>query len=197
MRPHQLVVLGASGFTGQRVLENLVRFLKTSGTSLRWAVSGRNERKLKQTLQQVSRVTDVDVTGTEILTASLQDHGSLARMACAADVVMNCTGPFRETGAAVVAACVDAATDYLDIAGEPQFMEQTQLTWHRKAQDKSIYVIPGSGTDCIPSDCGVNYLRDHFDGHGIGYVFPLLAPKVLCATFLARVSPASLLDVCA
>ena len=165
MRPFQLVVFGASGFTGQRIVENLVQFLKCSpATKLSWAVAGRSPDKVRRVLDQVSHRTGIDVTRAQIMTASLEDNSSLVKMASAADIVMNCTGPFRLTGDPVVSACIEASTNYLDIAGEPQFMEQTQLKWHKAARDRNIFVIPGSGTDCIPCDCGVNYLRDNFNG---------------------------------
>lgn len=165
MRSHQVVIFGASGFTGQRIVENLARFLlRTPSTRVKWAVAGRSPDRVKRTLALVSQQTGIDVTNTPVIPASLEDRSSLLRMASETDIVMNCTGPFRLTGEPVVEACIESGSNYVDIAGEPQFMEKVQLKYHASAQQKKVFVVPGSGTDCIPCDCGVNYLRDNFNG---------------------------------
>ena len=149
MRPFQLLIFGASGFTGERVVENLVLLFKKSNLkSLRWAAAGRNEEKIRRMLHRVSQRTGVDVSNAPIVTASIDNDSSLISMASKSDLVMNCTGPFRETGEPVVSACVESRSNYLDIAGEPQFMEQTQLKYHSIAQGKGIYIVPGSGRLC-------------------------------------------------
>lgn len=163
-RPFQLVIFGASGFTGQRIVEDLVRFLDRSKYPLKWAIAGRNVDKLRKTLDIVSSKTNHNLSKIQVIKASLEDSNSLSKMGEATSLVMNCTGPFRSTGPPVADACIKTNTDYLDIAGEPQFMEETQLKYHKIAQDKGIYLIPGSGFDCIPSDCGVNYLKSNFNG---------------------------------
>jgi short subunit dehydrogenase-like uncharacterized protein len=163
-RSHQLVIFGASGFTGKIVIEDLVRYITSTKSNLRWAAAGRNAIKIQETLDQVSRKTNVDLQKIPIITASISDHKSLQEMASSASVVMNCTGPFRQTGLPVVDACVKMKTDYLDIAGEPQFMEEAQLNYFDAAKQNGTFVVPGSGFDCVPGDCGVNYLKDNFKG---------------------------------
>lgn len=163
-RGHQLLILGASGFTGKIVIEDLVRFISRSHSDLKWAVAGRNVSKIQASLAEVSRKTKIDLKGIPIIPASITDSKSLEKMASSASLVMNCTGPFRQTGLPVVDACVRTHTDYIDIAGEPQFMEEAQLKYFDAAKQNGVFVVPGSGFDCVPGDCGVNLLKDNFEG---------------------------------
>jgi short subunit dehydrogenase-like uncharacterized protein len=161
-RPYDIVVFGASGFTGEYVVEYLVKHIKKSGSNLKWAVAGRSESKVKATLLRLSSLLDTDLSSTPIIIASVGDDHSLDSMNRQAVLLINCTGPFRYYGEAVVSSCVRCSTHYTDISGEPQFMENVQLKYHSEAMDNGIYVVPSCGFDSIPCDIGVNFLKDAF-----------------------------------
>jgi len=149
---YDLVVHGASGFTGQYVVEYVHRAALEHGIS--WAVSGRSESRLLDTLSSAGIAVGADLSKTPIIVCDCSDSDSLLKMAKQAKVVLNCVGPYRFYGEAVVEACVEAGAHHIDISGEPQFLEQMQLKYHSKAVDNGVYVIGSCGFDSIPSDLG-------------------------------------------
>ncbi|CAH1437733.1 unnamed protein product [Lactuca virosa] len=74
-----------------------------------------------------------------------------------AKLVLDCVGPFRLYGEPVVAACVEAGCDYLDISGEPEFMERMEAVYHEKAVEKGSLVISACGFDSIPAEIGLMF----------------------------------------
>jgi len=85
-------------------------------------------------------------------------------MARKSQVVLNCVGPYRFYGEAVVRACVEGRASYVDISGEPQFLERMQLEYHGAAKDSQIWVVGACGFDSIPADMGTVFLEDSFEG---------------------------------
>ena len=114
---YDFVVLGATGFTGQFVVEELARSV---GTKKHWAVAGRNADKLKAVLAEATSNTGIALDKIPIIAADVSDASTLAVMAKQAKIVLNCVGPYRFYGEAVVAACVENGASCLDISGEPQ-----------------------------------------------------------------------------
>lgn len=164
MEKYDIVIFGASGFTGQFVVEELARYTASANANLKWAIAGRNESKLKKVLQQATDAVQRDLTQTPVVIADVNDEKSILSMCIATEVVLNCVGPYRFFGEAVVKACVDTGTHYLDISGEPQFLESMQLKYHDKAKDAGCYVIGACGFDSIPFDLGVTFTTDNFKG---------------------------------
>ena len=85
-------------------------------------------------------------------------------MAKQARIVLNCSGPYRFYGEPVVKACIAEQTHYVDVSGQPQFMEEMQLKYSEKARQQGVYVISGCGIDNVPSDLGVVFLQRKFKG---------------------------------
>ena len=85
-------------------------------------------------------------------------------MAKQARIVLNCSGPYRFYGEPVVKACIAEQTHYVDVSGQPQFMEEMQLKYSEKARQQGVYVISGCGIDSVPSDLGVVFLQRKFKG---------------------------------
>ncbi|KAF3686285.1 Saccharopine dehydrogenase-like oxidoreductase [Channa argus] len=137
-RPYHLVIFGASGFTGQFVVEEVARTVAEGKPELR---------------------TEVD-----IIVADVEEPDSLAAMCKQAVIVLNCVGPYRFYGESVVKACVENGAHHIDISGEPQFLESMQLNYSSQAADKGVYIIGSCGFDSIPADMGVLYTRDQFKG---------------------------------
>jgi short subunit dehydrogenase-like uncharacterized protein len=156
-RDFHVVVFGATGFTGALAAEYLAERLR--GTDTRWAVAGRSRAKLDAVLARV-RAVDPDAR-VGVLTTSVEDEGSMAQLARAARVVLSTVGPFALHGAAVVAACVAQGTDYVDITGEPEFVDSMIARYHAAARAKGVRVVSCCGFDSIPHDLGVFFLVKH------------------------------------
>ncbi|XP_064197175.1 saccharopine dehydrogenase-like oxidoreductase isoform X3 [Anguilla rostrata] len=99
-----------------------------------------------------------------IILADVGDLASLATMCKQGVVVLNCVGPYRFYGEPVVKACIENGTHYMDICGEPQFLEGMQLKYQSQAAENGVYVIGSCGFDSIPADMGIQFTRDHFKG---------------------------------
>lgn len=113
------VVFGATGFTGKYVVQEIINVAKTKGP-LSWGVAGRNKVRLEKILSDLSETNKMDLKGTPVIIADANDEESLNAMAAQARVVLNCCGPFRFYGEAVVKACVSNGTHHVDVSGEPQ-----------------------------------------------------------------------------
>uniref|UniRef100_A0A672FWM5 Saccharopine dehydrogenase-like oxidoreductase n=1 Tax=Salarias fasciatus TaxID=181472 RepID=A0A672FWM5_SALFA len=166
-RPYHLVIFGASGFTGQYVVEEVARTVSEGpGGNLKWAVAGRSKQKLEKVLEQAAGALSKPELRTEvdIIVADVQEPDSLAAMCKQAVIVLSCVGPYRFYGEPVVKACVENGAHCIDISGEPQFLESMQLNYNNQAADKGVYVIGSCGFDSIPADLGVIYTRDQFKG---------------------------------
>src|SRR4051794_40924495 len=112
-REHDIVVLGATGFTGALTAEYLAA---NAGEQTRWALAGRNRGKLEALRARLG----ADV---ELLHADITDAASLRAVAAATKVIITTVGPYIEYGEPVVAACAGEGTDYVDLTGEPEFMD--------------------------------------------------------------------------
>lgn len=163
-RPYHIIVFGASGFTGQFVVEEVARCAAES--SLKWAVAGRSRERVGEVLKRAAeRLSMPELrTDIEIIVADVCIEESLAIMCQQGLVILNCVGPYRFYGEPVVKACIENGAHYIDICGEPQFLERMQLEYHTKALDRGVYVIGSCGFDSIPADLGIVYTQRQFKG---------------------------------
>ncbi|XP_055988260.1 saccharopine dehydrogenase-like oxidoreductase [Sorex fumeus] len=167
-RPFQLVVFGASGFTGQFVAEEVAREQADPqrNSPLPWAVAGRSREKLQRVLetaaQKLGRPTLVSEVG--IIICDTTNPASLDEMAKQTSIVLNCVGPYRLYGEPVVKACIENGTSCIDICGEPQFLELMHWKYHQKAAENGAYIIGSCGFDSIPADLGVLYTKNKMNG---------------------------------
>lgn len=159
-----LVIFGATGFTGKHAIEYVYKFSKAEGRSLTWGVAGRSEQKLKEILDEQAKILEADFSQIPIIEADIKDEESLKRMAQRAKIIINCCGPYRFYGEPIVKACVENGTHQVDVSGEPQYIEKMQLEYHKAAQEKGVYIISTCGFDSIPADLGVVFLQQKFDG---------------------------------
>jgi len=159
---YDLVILGASGFTGQYVVQYVFRAVKEHGIT--WAVAGRNETKLRSVLKSVGEKLGEDISQTPVLTCDSSLPESLLAMARQARVVLNCVGPYRFHGEQVVKACLEAGAHHIDLSGEPQYLETIQLRYHEEAERKGVYIVGACGFDSIPADLGSMVLAQAMGG---------------------------------
>jgi len=162
MEIFDLVILGASGFTGKYVVQYVFRAAKEHGIS--WAVAGRNESKLRSVLKDIGEKLEADISGTPVITCDSSSPDSLLAMARQARVVLNCVGPYRFHGEQVVKACLEAEAHHVDLSGEPQYLETMQLRYHEKAERKGVYIVGSCGFDSIPADLGSMVLAKAMGG---------------------------------
>ncbi|KAF0805543.1 saccharopine dehydrogenase [Alcanivorax xiamenensis] len=153
-REFDLIVFGASGFTGRLVAEYLQQRYGTDG-GLRWALAGRNESKLEQVRDELG----ID-PGVAILKADVTDADSLRALARRARVVLTTVGPYQLYGEPLVAACVGAGTDYVDLCGEVAWMRRMVDKYQEQAQDSGARIVFSCGFDSIPFDLGVWFLQE-------------------------------------
>jgi short subunit dehydrogenase-like uncharacterized protein len=151
-RTYDLVLLGATGFTGRLTAEHLARRLH--GTTTRWAIAGRDQAKLDDLRRELSGDVGVEV-------ADVTDDASLAALARSTRVLATTVGPYARFGEPVVAACVDAATEYADITGEPGFVRRIRERFDAPARDAGIRLVSCCGFDSVPHDLGVAFTVGH------------------------------------
>jgi short subunit dehydrogenase-like uncharacterized protein len=146
-REHDLLVLGATGFTGALTAEHLARHAPEGA---RWGLAGRSRAKLEQVRDRLG----VDVP---LVIADTGDAASMRAMAESTRVVITTVGPYITYGEPVVAACAEAGTGYLDLTGEPEFMDTMYVRHHRRATETGARIMHACGFDSIPHDLGVRF----------------------------------------
>ena len=152
-RSFDIILYGATGFTGGLVADYLLRNMPEGGS---WAVAGRNRTKLDAVAARLaSEMPEVPAPG--IVVADTQDTASLAEMVRSTRVLITTVGPYLEYGEPLVAACAEAGTDYVDLTGEPEFVDRMYLEYHDAAQASGARLVHACGFDSIPHDLGVFY----------------------------------------
>ena len=143
-REHDVVVFGATGFAGRLTAEYLAR---NAPADCRWALAGRSADKLAKVRDDLG----VDVP---VVVADVEDERSLRELAGSTRVVATTVGPYVLYGDGLVAACAAAGTDYLDLTGEPEFVDVTYVRHHATAVDTGARLVHAAGFDSIPHDLG-------------------------------------------
>jgi short subunit dehydrogenase-like uncharacterized protein len=143
-RPYDIVLFGATGFTGQLTAEYLAEHAPRSA---RIALAGRNLAKLEGVASGLSREFP-------LLVADSANPASLLELASATSVVVTTVGPYLAYGEPLVAACAQAGTGYLDLTGEPEFVDQMYLNHHARAVETGARLVHACGFDSIPYDLG-------------------------------------------
>jgi short subunit dehydrogenase-like uncharacterized protein len=155
-REYDIVVFGATGFTGALTAEYLAR---AAPPGTRWALAGRNEAKLEDVRDRIAQSTPA-ATEAPLVSADSGDAGSMRALAESTRVVITTVGPYILYGEALVAACAAAGTDYVDLTGEPEFVDQMWLRHHAQAEQSGARIVHSCGFDSIPYDLGVLHTVD-------------------------------------
>ncbi|MEW2473613.1 saccharopine dehydrogenase NADP-binding domain-containing protein [Micromonospora gifhornensis] len=156
-RAYDIVLFGATGFTGGLTADYLARH---APPGLRWAIAGRNPDKLATVRDRLAAV-DPALAELPLLTADVTDPDSLRAVAAATRVVASTVGPYIRHGEPLVAACAAAGTDYLDITGEPEFVDLMYVRHHAEAVRTGARLVHACGFDSIPHDLGVWFTIKH------------------------------------
>lgn len=153
-REFDVVVYGASGFTGRLVAEYLLEAYGTAG-ALSWAMAGRNLPKL----EGIRRELGPAAAEVPLLVADSNDSESLEQMAVRTRVIATTVGPYALYGSNLVAACVATGTHYCDLTGEVHWMRKMIDAHHDAAGASGARIVHNCGFDCLPSDLGVLWLQ--------------------------------------
>jgi short subunit dehydrogenase-like uncharacterized protein len=156
-RDHDIVLFGATGFTGKLVAEYLARH---APKGVRWAIAGRNQQKLEAVKRELVAI-DATLSELPVLVADGHDQASLDRLVPKTRVVCTTVGPFGAHGRKLVATCARSGTHYCDITGEVPFIRASIDENHQKAIETRARIVHCCGFDSIPSDLGVLILWDH------------------------------------
>ena len=146
-----IVVYGATGFTGRLVAEYLI----ANARGKRWAMAGRSAEKLAEVRDLIAAPAD-----TPLIVADASDEASLATMCARTEVVLTTVGPYQLYGNELVAACAKAGIGYVDLCGEPAWMRHMIDGHAETAKASGARIVFSCGFDSIPFDLGVLYLQD-------------------------------------
>jgi short subunit dehydrogenase-like uncharacterized protein len=161
-RAFDLVLFGATGFTGKLVAEYL---LAHAPAGLRWALAGRSQTKLEAVRSDLA-ATHPNASALPLLIADSDDSASVDALAKQARVVITTVGPYMKYGRALVSACAENGTHYCDLTGETPFIRDTIDRCHARAQETGARIVHTCGFDSIPSDLGVLMMHEHAKAQG-------------------------------
>jgi short subunit dehydrogenase-like uncharacterized protein len=153
-RQHDVVLFGATGFTGGLTAEYLATH---AGEGTRWALAGRNRQKL----EDVRRRLGEQHAELPLLEADVNDPSSIRELAESTKVAISTVGPYINYGEPLVAACAAAGTSYVDLTGEPEFVDEMWLRYHAEAERTGARLVHSCGFDSIPYDLGALFAVDH------------------------------------
>jgi len=163
-------VWGATGFTGRKVLEALVRAVAGreaagagGGARRRLAAAGRSAERTRAAAEEAAAAAGQPPGTCAVVVADVGDQSSLEALAARCRVIVACVGPFARLGEPMVAACVAAGTHYLDVCGEPNFIEAAELKYGGAgglAERSGALVCCAVGFDSVPCDLGVLLARE-------------------------------------
>ena len=150
-REFDVIIWGASGFTGRLVAEYL--FQNYNNDELNWAIAGRDIKKLNKIRDQYLDQNIPVIIGDSF------DEVSLVKMTQRTKVICTTVGPYAKYGSQLVKSCVKSKTHYCDLAGEAQWIRKMIDIYHETATENQIKIVNSCGFDSVPSDLGVYYIH--------------------------------------
>ncbi|MDT0203115.1 saccharopine dehydrogenase NADP-binding domain-containing protein [Nocardioides sp. AE5] len=149
-RDYDIVLFGATGFTGGLTAKYLARH---APARLRWALAGRNRAKLEKVRTELAGI-DPRLEVMDLVVVDAADRDALAEVTARSRVAISTVGPYVQHGEPLVAACAQTGTDYVDLTGEPEFVDRMWLAHHATAQASGARLVHACGFDSIPHDLG-------------------------------------------
>ena len=151
-RNYELILFGATGFTGQLAAE----YLATDHLNLKWAIAGRDLHKLEDLRKRIGH------SNLPILIAESEDEDSLVEMAKQTKVIISTVGPYARYGSLLLNSCAREGTHYCDLTGEAQWMAEVYENTDALARESGARLVHSCGFDSIPSDLAVHVLQKAF-----------------------------------
>ena len=159
-RAYDVVLFGATGFTGGLTADYLAAH---APNGLRWAIAGRAPGKLEAVRTRLAE-RDRALADLPLLVADVGDEDSLREVVEQARVVITTVGPYMEHGEPLVAACASAGTDYVDLTGEPEFVDRMYVEHHGAAEASGARIVHAAGFDSVPHDLGAYFTVQELAG---------------------------------
>jgi short subunit dehydrogenase-like uncharacterized protein len=156
-----LVLFGATGFTGRLVAEYLVK----KRPAVRWALAGRSRDKLEQVRSELAAI-DPAAKDLPIVVGDSLDRAAMNDVARRAGVVCTTAGPYARYGSVLLGACAEQGADYCDLTGETYWVRAMIDAHHARAMETGARIVPSCGFDSIPSDLGVYLVHEHLAARG-------------------------------
>ncbi|KAG6451270.1 hypothetical protein O3G_MSEX007042 [Manduca sexta] len=159
-----ILVLGATGYTGRFVTSFFARVLKDPEYSdIKWGICGRSKEKLEILKSEICG-TGTDESIIVILECDITNKQDLKNATQSTKIIVNCTGPFEILGDSVLNSCIETGTHYVDISAELHQMLSTYHKYNKLAEDANVLIVPSCGFASIPAEIGLMYLEKHFAG---------------------------------
>lgn len=152
-RPYDILLFGATGYTGGLTAEYLARH---APAGLRWALVGRSRDRLDAVRQRLIAISGA-CADLSLLKVDVNDAAAVRQATRSTRVVITTVGPYIRHGEALVAACAETGTDYVDLTGEPEFVDRMWLRYHQTALASGARIVHSCGFDSIPHDLGAYY----------------------------------------
>ncbi|MGW1152834.1 saccharopine dehydrogenase family protein [Streptomyces rubiginosohelvolus] len=152
-RPLDVVLFGATGFVGALTAEYLAAH---APAGLRWALAGRSRTKLEKLRERLTAIAP-RCADLPLLETDADDAEALAELAASTRVVATTVGPYLRYGEKLVAACVEAGTDYADLTGEAEFIDRMYLEHDARARETGARIVHACGFDSVPHDLGAYF----------------------------------------
>ncbi|MCX4528979.1 MULTISPECIES: trans-acting enoyl reductase family protein [unclassified Streptomyces] len=152
-RAYDVVLFGATGFVGALTAEYLAAH---APADCRWALAGRDLGKLERLREHLTAL-DPACADLPLLRADARDTEAVRELAASTRVLATTVGPYIWYGAELVAACAEAGTDYLDLTGEPEFVDRTYVEHDARARETGARLVHACGFDSIPADLGAYF----------------------------------------
>ncbi|OKK22451.1 saccharopine dehydrogenase [Streptomyces sp. CB00455] len=152
-RPYDIVLFGATGFVGALTAEYLAAH---APAGCRWALAGRDLAKLERLRERLA-ATDPACAALPLLRADAADPAAVRELADSTRVLATTVGPYVWYGAELVAACAQAGTDYVDLTGEPEFVDRMYVEHDTRARETGARLVHACGFDSIPADLGAYF----------------------------------------
>jgi short subunit dehydrogenase-like uncharacterized protein len=149
-----IVVYGATGFTGQLIAEYLAAHYSGAGGP-KWAMAGRNLEKLASVRDVIGAPSDI-----ALIQADASDPASLKTMVDQTKSVLSTVGPYQLYGSELLAICAATGTDYLDLCGEPVWMRQMIDAHEAAAKASGARIVFSCGFDSLPFELGVLFCQE-------------------------------------
>ncbi|MER7953210.1 saccharopine dehydrogenase NADP-binding domain-containing protein [Streptomyces sp. NPDC096030] len=152
-RTYDVVLFGATGFVGELTAEYLAEH---APAGCRWALAGRSRAKLTALRERLAarwpRCAELP-----LLVADSADADAVRELAASTRVVATTVGPYVWYGEGLVAACAEAGTDYVDLTGESEFVDEMYVKYDARARETGARIVHACGFDSVPHDLGVYY----------------------------------------
>ena len=149
-REFDVIIFGATGYTGEHTARALAKMAapNCAWSGVKWAIAGRSLPRLAKMCEKHG------ITPHGVIVANITEEASLIAMCARGAVVMNATGPYRFYGEGVVKAAIQTRTDYVDLCGEPEFIDRCLLKHSEAARAAGVVIVHACAFDSVPADIG-------------------------------------------